>query len=151
MRHRCEAPETEQEAVKMVTKRLSLSFPAHLIEQPVTYQLIKEYDLKVNILSARITPREQGRLVVEISGSRKNLKAGLDFVRNLGVEFEPLAQDVTWHEDRCIRCTACTSICPTGALFVGRPEMTVGFNRDKCIACELCVPTCPFGAMEIVC
>lgn len=135
----------------MVTGRLSLSFPPHLIEQPVTYELIKEYGLKVNILSVRITPREQGRLAVEVSGSRKDLNAGLDFVRNLGVEYEPLAQDVSRHEDRCIRCTACTSICPTGALHVSRPEMAVGFNRDKCIACELCVPTCPFGAMEIVC
>ncbi len=135
----------------MVNRRLSLSFPPHLIEQPVTYELIKEYGLKVNILSARITPREQGRLVVEVSGSRKDLKAGLDFVRNLGVEVEPLAQDVRWHEDRCVQCSACTSICPTGALHVSRPEMAVGFNRDKCIACELCVPTCPFGAMEIVC
>ena len=51
----------------MATKRLTLNFPPHLIDQPVTYQLITEHNLKVNILRARITPREWGRLVVEIA------------------------------------------------------------------------------------
>jgi L-aspartate semialdehyde sulfurtransferase ferredoxin len=134
----------------MATKRLVLNFPPHLIDQPVTYQLITQYQLKVNILRARITPRERGRLVVEVSGAKKNLDAALKFVAQLGVEAEPLAQDVQWRQERCIECTACTSICPTGALSVTRPEMRVLFNHDKCIACELCVPTCAYGAVEIL-
>jgi len=133
----------------MATKRLVLNFPPHLIDQPVTYRLITQYQLKVNILRARITPREWGRLVVEVSGSRKNLDAALQFVAQLGVDAQPLAQDVQWHQERCIECTACTSICPTGALSVARPEMRVHFSHDKCIACELCVPTCAYGAVEI--
>jgi hypothetical protein len=48
----------------MATKRLVLNFPPHLIDQPVTYLLITQYQLKVNILRARITPRERGRLVL---------------------------------------------------------------------------------------
>lgn len=134
----------------MRRKKVILNFPPHLIEQPVTYQLIKKYDLMVNILRARITPREQGRLVVEITGTKKNLEAGLRFIEELGVGVEPLTQDVRWHEDRCIECSACTAICPTGALSVRRPEMNVTFDHDKCIACELCVPICPYKAMEIV-
>jgi ferredoxin len=139
-----------QKEVKMAAKRLVLNFPAHLLDQPITYQLVKSYDLMVNILRARITPREQGRLVVEISGKKKNLDAGLKFIADLGVEVQPLAQDVRWREDRCIECTACTSICPTGALSVKRPEMKVSFNHQKCIACELCVPACAYEAVEIV-
>lgn len=134
----------------MATKRLVLNFPPHLIDQPLTYQLITQYRLKVNILRARITPRERGRLVVEVSGTKKNLDAALEYVAQLGVEAEPLAQDVQWRQERCIECTACTSICPTGALSVTRPEMRVIFNHDKCIACELCVPTCAYGAVEIL-
>jgi L-aspartate semialdehyde sulfurtransferase ferredoxin len=133
----------------MATKRLVLNFPPHLIDQPVTYRLITQHQLKVNILRARITPREWGRLVVEVSGSRKNLDAALEFVAQLGVDAQPLAQDVQWRQERCIECTACTSICPTGALSVTRPEMRVHFSHDKCIACELCVPTCAYGAVEI--
>lgn len=133
----------------MATKRLTLNFPPHLIDQPVTYQLITEHDLKVNILRARITPREWGRLVVELSGSKKNLDAGLKFATDLGVEIKPLAQDVQWREDKCIECTACISICPTGALEVAREEMRVSFDHEKCIACELCIPACPYDAMHI--
>ena len=108
----------------MATKRLVFNFPPHLIDQPITYQLITEHQLKVNILRARITPREWGRLVVEVSGSKKNLDAGLQYATELGVNFRPLAQDVQWHEGRCIECSACVSICPTGALSVSRPEIS---------------------------
>jgi L-aspartate semialdehyde sulfurtransferase ferredoxin len=134
----------------MAKKRLVLNFPGHLIDQPVTYQLIKKYDLMVNILRARVTPKEQGRLTVEISGKKRNLDEALRFISELGVSYQPLAQEVRWHEDRCIGCTACTSLCPTAALTVTRPEMRVSFNQDKCIACELCVPACPYRAVEII-
>jgi ferredoxin len=133
----------------MATKRLTLNFPPHLIDQPVTYQLITEHSLKVNILRARITPREWGRLVVEVSGKKKNLDAGLQYATELGVDIKPLAQDVQWHEEKCIECTACVSICPTGALSVARENMDVSFSHDKCIACELCIPACPYEAMQI--
>jgi len=133
----------------MATKRLVFNFPPHLIDQPITYQLITEHNLKVNILRARITPREWGRLVVEISGGKKNLDAGLQSARDLGVDIKPLAQDVQWDEEKCIQCTACSSICPTGALAVARREMRVLFDEDKCIACELCIPACPYEAMQI--
>ena len=133
----------------MAKKRLVLNFPPHLIDQPVTYQLITKYQLRVNILRARITPKEWGRLVIEVSGTKKNLEAALQFVAEVGVDAKPLAQDVLWHEERCIECTACTSICPTGALSVSRPDMRVSFRHEKCIACELCVPVCAYGAVEI--
>jgi Fe-S-cluster-containing dehydrogenase component len=134
----------------MATKRLVFNFPPQLIDQPLTYQLITKYRLKVNILRARITPKEWGRLVVEVSGSKRDLDSGLQFTSELGVEVKPLAQDVLWHEERCTECTACTSICPTGALSVARPEMRVHFSHDKCIACELCVPVCPYKVVEIL-
>src|SRR5512139_688546 len=133
----------------MAKKRLVLNFPPHLIDQPLTYQLITKYQLKVNILRARITPKEWGRLVIEVSGTKKNLDAALRFVAEVGVDVKPLAQDVLWHEERCIECTACTSICPTGALSVSRPDMRVSFRHEKCIACELCVPVCAYDAVEI--
>jgi ferredoxin len=133
----------------MQKKRVVLNFPPHLIDQAVTYKLIKDYDLMINILRARITPKEQGRLVLEITGKKAALEAGIDYLREVGVEIQPLAQDVKWHEDRCTHCTACISICPTKALDVERKQMVVSFKRDKCIACELCIPACPYQAVEI--
>ena len=61
-----------------------------------------------------------------------------------------LRQDVKWHEDRCVHCTACVSICPPKALELDRTRMEVSFKKDKCIACELCLPVCPYQAMEIL-
>ncbi len=133
----------------MVKKRLVLNFPPHLIDRPVTYELITRYKLRVNILKARVTPKEWGRLVVEVSGNKNDLDAALQYASTIGVEIDPLSKGIAWHQELCIECTACTSICPSKALSVKRPEMTVEFDRDKCIACELCIPVCPYEAIEI--
>src|SRR4030042_3594136 len=111
----------------MQKKRVVLIFPPQLIDQPITYRLIKDFDLMINILRARITPKEQGRLVLEITGKRAALEAGLNYLRESGLEIQPLAQDVHWHEDRCTHCTACISICPTNALEGGGGKMEVSF------------------------
>ena len=131
----------------MTKKRLVLTFPPNMIDQPITYRLVKQFDLMVNILRARITPQEQGEMTVEISGSGKNFQIGMDFLAGLGVGVHPLALEVKWIEDHCIECSACTATCPTGALSVKRPEMRVSFDKEKCIACELCLPACPYGAL----
>ena len=134
----------------MQKRRVVLSFPPHMIDQAVTYKLIKDFDLMINILRARITPKEQGRLVIEITGRKPELDAGINYLKEVGVEIQSLAQDVKWDENRCVHCTACVSICPTKALELDRTSMEVSFKRDKCIACELCLPVCPYQAMEIL-
>jgi len=134
----------------MQKKRVVFSYPPHLVGHPVISKMVKDYDLEVNILRARITPKEEGRLVLEIFGKRQSVEAGINYVKEMGVEIQPLAQDVKWHEERCTHCTACISICSSKALDVKRPEMVVSFNRDRCIACELCIPVCPYQAMEIL-
>jgi len=134
----------------MQKKRVVLNYPPRLVDQPIISKLVKDFDLEVNISRARITPREEGRLVLEVTGKRSGLEAGFKYLSEIGVKVEPLAQDVKWHEDRCIHCTACISTCPTNALDVDRKSMEVSFKRDKCIACELCIPACPYQAMEIM-
>ena len=68
----------------MSKRKVVLSFPPHLIDQPITYRLIRDYNLIVNILRARITPNEWGRMVVELSGNGGNLEAGLSFLAEIG-------------------------------------------------------------------
>lgn len=137
----------------MIKKTFVLSFPHAVVQQPVTYHLVKDYDWIVNILRAEITPNhninERGILVVEAQGTRENIDSGLDYLSRIGVHYEPLAQDVVWDEERCIHCTACTSLCPTGALYVSRPEMRVSFDKEKCIACEFCLTVCCYKAVSI--
>ena len=134
----------------MQKKRIVFNYPQKLIDQPVISRLVKDYDLEVNIKRARITPKEEGRLVLEITGKRADIDAGFKYLSGIGVEVQSLAQDVKWREDRCTHCTACITVCPTKALDVDRAGMEVSFKKEKCIACELCIPVCPYQAMEIL-
>lgn len=134
----------------MVKKRVVLTFPKETIEEPITYHLIKDYDLMVNILSAKVNLNEEGRLVVEISGQRERLNKGIDYLKSLGVIIQPLAQEVRWDEQRCIHCTACIPLCPSSALTIDRKEMRVSFKTDRCIVCGLCLKACPYQAIEIL-
>ena len=137
----------------MIRKTFVLSFPEAVVQQPVTYHLVKDYDWIVNILRARVSPNqrstEEGMLVIEAQGKQQDIESGLGYLSRIGVHYEPLAQDVIWYEDRCTHCTACTSLCPTGALFVTRPAMTVSFDKEKCIACEACLKVCSYKAVTI--
>ena len=76
----------------MPKKKVVLNFPPHLIDQPITYRLIAEQGLKVNILRARITPKEWGNMVVELNGDKAKVEAGIGFLKDLGVEVEFLAE-----------------------------------------------------------
>ena len=134
----------------MTKKRLVLTVPTELLDKPVTYHLIKDYDLMINILRANVTSDEEGRLVVEMTGDKNAVDKGIAYLSGLGVKIQPLAQDVHWHEDKCDHCTACVPICPTEALSVDRKSMLVSFDNKKCIICGLCIPVCPYKAMEIL-
>jgi ferredoxin len=139
----------ERGGVFMTTTKVVLRFPPDLTDQPVTYRLIKEYDLMVNILRGHITPKEAGMLVLELTGTKKQLDRGMDYLANLGVETQRLSKGVRWLKDRCTHCTACTALCPTDALCVERDTMLVSFDEAKCIACEMCVRVCPYNAMDV--
>ena len=88
-------------------------------------------------------------MVLELSGHRKNFQRGVRYLKSLGIKVESIGQDIKRDEDKCFHCGACTAVCPTGALHIIRPEMSVGFDKDKCSACEWCVPVCPARAMEV--
>ena len=133
----------------MIRKRIVLRFPPRLIDQPIAYRLVKDYDLEFNILKANVTPNEEGLLVLELKGKNDHYHKGVDYLKRLGVSIQSLAQDIIRNDDKCTHCGVCVGICPTEALFVIEPSHRIEFDNDKCIACELCVPICPPRAMEI--
>jgi ferredoxin len=133
----------------MYSKILSLRFPRKIVNEPVVVKLVKEFDLSFNILKATIYPRKEGLMVLELSGHRKNFHKGVGYLKRLGVKVESIGQDIKRDEEACFQCGACTAVCPTGALFIKRPEMEVIFEKEKCSACELCVVACPARAMEV--
>ena len=133
----------------MPTTKLVLTVPPDMVKEPITYVLVKNHDLKVNILRASISPDEAGHMVVELEGDRDAIESGRRYLDSVNVRAESLDQDVRWSEELCTHCTACVSVCPAGALIVARDTMKVSFESDKCIGCELCIPVCAYRAMEI--
>ncbi|RJR45001.1 MAG: 4Fe-4S dicluster domain-containing protein [Deltaproteobacteria bacterium] len=128
---------------------LALRFSREVVDQPIIYRLVKDYDLEFNLLKAAIDPRQEGVIVMELRGHPKNFRRGLKYLRDSGVKVKSVAREVGRNEELCYQCGACIAVCPSGALSIKRPEMAVVFDPNKCSACELCCPVCPARAMEV--
>ena len=133
----------------VVSKRIVLRFPKRLVERPIIYRLVKDYDLEFNILKASITPEQEGLLILELKGNQQEYDKGIEFLIKAGVKIQSLSQDVTRNEERCTHCGACVTVCPTGAFRTDAKTRLVIFENEKCIACGLCIPACPPRAMEV--
>jgi ferredoxin len=131
------------------SKILVLRFPKTEVQKPIVCFLAKDYDLTFNILNATVLPRKEGLMVLELSGSKKNFKDGVKYLEEQGVNVQNASQEIKRIQKKCTHCGTCTAVCPTGALSVRRPEMTVDFDQTKCSVCELCIPACPPRAMEV--
>ena len=122
----------------MYSKKIVIRYTPDIVQEPVIYQLVKQYNLVFNILKARIFPRREGVIVLELSG-----------LKEMGLKVEPLSKSVSQNADKCVHCGACTAFCPTGALAFEKESQKVLFDPEKCNGCELCVSACPVRAMEI--
>ena len=133
----------------MYSKKVVIRYTADIVEQPFIYQLVKKYDLVFNILKARIFPRREGVIVLELTGTKENFDQGIRFLKEKGLKVEPLSKSVSQNLEKCVHCGACTGFCPTSALSIDRVSMKVNFEPEKCNGCELCVSACPSRAMEV--
>jgi len=133
----------------MGKKRIVLTFPHDVVTSPIVYRLVKDYNIVVNILQASVTPKEEGRMVLEVTADDDKLEAVFDYLEGLGVSVESLDKTITWAEEKCTSCSACIAICPTEALNIDRSTMIVSFDKEKCIACGLCLKGCPYHAVTL--
>ena len=132
-----------------VSKRIVLHFPRRLVDRPIVYKLIKDYDLEFNILKASVTPEEEGLLVLELNGEQKEYDNGIKYLTTNGVRIQSLSQDVVRNKERCTDCGACIVVCPTGAFELEPSTRRVKFDNEKCLACGMCIKACPPRAMEL--
>jgi L-aspartate semialdehyde sulfurtransferase ferredoxin len=130
-------------------KRFIIRFKREAIDKPVVYRLAKDYDLIFNILRANLSPRADSMMVLEIEGTDDNFKKGMQYLKDMNLDMEPIEQDINRDENRCVHCGVCTSVCTPHALYVNREDMKVEFDYEKCVACELCVKVCPVRAMNV--
>jgi ferredoxin len=132
-----------------VSKRIVLHYPKRVVDRPIVYRLVKDYNLKFNILKASFTLEEEGLMVLEISGERKDYEKGIKYLAETGVRIQPLSQDVTRNEERCTHCGTCITVCPTLAFEVDPITRRVSFLDENCVACGICIKACPPRAMEV--
>ncbi len=130
------------------TRKVVLRFPHESADQPLVCELALRFGLVFNILRASISPHREGLMVLELVGDTEKQEKGLAFLRDKGLDIEPLSQDIRKIERRCYHCGACVGVCPTGALYLDQKNYQVYFDENRCIACEFCVQSCPTHAME---
>ncbi len=76
-----------------MNRRVKLTFPQHLIREPVLFTMSKEYNVIPNIRRARVT-EDAGEMILELEGEEDNLEKGIQSLRDKGVEVELIEGDV---------------------------------------------------------
>ena len=132
----------------MARRRLDLTFPPGQATKPITYHLVRDFDLMPNILRAQIEPGQRGHMLLEVVGPSDSIDAGVEFLSAEGVEVLPAASDICLDEDKCVLCGLCTAVCRPGALVLD-DESNLVFDKDKCVYCEACVIACPRRAITL--
>jgi len=76
----------------IVERRVRLTYPRSLLDQPLIYGLVQQFDLLANILEARVTAGE-GWLVLAVRGEEEKVRQGLDWMAAQGVQVERLHEE----------------------------------------------------------
>ncbi len=77
----------------MSSMRVRLTFPGELVTEPIIYNVAQKYDVVTNIRRANVE-REAGWVVMEMSGADERLEDAVAYLRDAGVQVEPISGDV---------------------------------------------------------
>lgn len=75
----------------MADQIIRLVYPPHLIDVPVINQLIRSYELTVNILRAQVTPKE-GWVEIQLTGKIADIDEAISWLAGRGIEVQPLEE-----------------------------------------------------------
>jgi len=128
---------------------IALHFSPEVVRKPMMYNLAKKFDLTFNILKARISPREEGHMILELSGNRQDFKKGISYLQKHGISIQDVAQSITRDESICTHCGLCTALCFNKALSLDPETRVIVFHDSRCTACSNCTRICPVGAMHV--
>ncbi len=77
----------------MARRRLKLIFGTDLVKEPVIYQLGRKFELVTNIRRADVS-RDQGWVLLEVTGEPEELDKGVEYLESRGVKVEPAEGDL---------------------------------------------------------
>ena len=130
-------------------KKVLLSFAPELTFRSFVNDIIKNYNININIIKADIEIAKGGKLLVTLEGDDEEVAAVEKFLTDNGVVISRMGSAITFNQSRCVACGSCTSSCPSGALTITAPDWTLNFNPDKCIMGKLCLKSCPMKLFSI--
>lgn len=73
----------------MTNVRVKLTFPEHLIKQPVIGRMVKEFDVMPNIRRASVDDHV-GWMVCELGGEDASVERAIEWLRDQGVSVDRL-------------------------------------------------------------
>ncbi|HEY1420996.1 MAG TPA: NIL domain-containing protein [Candidatus Dormibacteraeota bacterium] len=77
----------------MGRRRLKLIFGSALVKEPVIYQLGRKFEIVTNIRRADVS-RDQGWVLLELTGEPDELDKGVAYLESRGVTVEPAEGDL---------------------------------------------------------
>ncbi len=69
----------------MEDRRVRLLYPPTLVNVPVIHQLIKQFEITINILRAEINP-DQGWVELQMTGEKSDVVKAMDWLNTQGIE-----------------------------------------------------------------
>ena len=73
--------------------RARLTFPPHLIQEPILYRLVKDFDIVINIRRADVKA-DYGWVALEMEAPEETLTRGVEWLKKRGVQVDPIERDV---------------------------------------------------------
>ena len=128
--------------------KMIMKFTKDITNQPITYDLIKKYDLRINILKADINFKFEGYVVLDIDGHSKDIADGLLYLESLGVEADLITNTIEIDRKLCVACGVCTGTCAVRALSMDKDNWSLMYTENRCVGCNRCVGVCPTRAIK---
>ena len=77
----------------MARQRLHLTFPEHLVQEPIIYTLGKQFNIITNIRRANVEEKV-GWVILEAEGADEALARGIQYLEERGVQVDRIDGDV---------------------------------------------------------
>ena len=82
-------PETE-------SLRVKLEYPLNHVKEPILYHLVRDHHLIPNIRRANVDAHTGGTLILELQGGARDLQAGMEFLRGVGIGVQEIGPEAAW-------------------------------------------------------
>ncbi len=131
------------------SRNVLLIFNKDIMYKPIIYHTTQNYNISFNVLEAKILPKQEGRLVLQLEGPSQELRDALEYMQEQQVQVQVLSERIRRDSESCVHCGACTSVCKTDALYLDRQSMEVLFKPENCVVCGQCQLACPMQAISM--